>query len=208
MVTRTSSCERHYSARKKAGAVERLIGVGTFPQSKAVNEEQWLDAARRGQDWALEQFFQCYQPAVYALCHRLLGRAEDAEDATQAAFVRAFVALPKFRGNSQVKTWLYRIAVNEALGLLRKRGDAPVELDETFPASSPGQEYDNVQEHLAVQRALWALKPEHRAILTLRFWEELSYEEIALVLNARLPTVKMRLARAREQFQKCYEVGD
>ncbi len=186
--------------------MERLIGLGIFSQSKTVDEQQWLDAARSGQEWALEQFFQCYQPAVYALCHRLLGRAEDAEDATQAAFVQAFVALPKFRGNSQVKTWLYRIAVNEALSLLRRRGNAPVELDETFPANLPGQEHENIQERLAVQRALAGLKPEHRAILVLRFWEDLSYEEIAAVLNARLPTVKMRLARAREKFQKQYEV--
>lgn len=186
--------------------MERLISVGTFPQSTIVEEQRWLDAAQRGEDWALEQFFQCYQPAVYALCHRLLGRAEDAEDATQAAFVRAFVALPKFRGGSQVKTWLYRIAVNEALGLLRKRGNAPVELDESLLAGMAGEAHETIQERIAVQRALSALKPEHRAILTLRFWEDLSYEEIAVVLNARLPTVKMRLARAREQFQKQYDV--
>ena len=59
----------------------------------------WLAAARHGEPWALEQFYDCYQPAIYALCHRLLGRAEDAEDATQATFVRAFRQLGGFRGD-------------------------------------------------------------------------------------------------------------
>ena len=116
---------------------------GHIPAKQTVEEQRWLDAAQHGEEWALEQFFQCYQPAVYALCYRLLGRAEDAEDATQAAFVRAFVALPKFRGGSQVKTWLYRIAVNEALGLLRKRGNAPVELDETLLAGMSGEAHES-----------------------------------------------------------------
>ncbi len=176
--------------------------MGTFPQIRAVEEQQWLDAARQGETWALERFFHVYQPSVYALCYRMLGRAEDAEDAAQAAFVSAFAGLPKFRADSEIKTWLYRIAVNEALSILRKRKNAPVELDESFPG---GEEHLQIQDRLAMQRALAALKPEHRVILALRFWEELSYEEIAAVLNAPLPTVKMRLARARQQFQKQYE---
>src|SRR5258708_4068165 len=94
-------------------------------------EQHWLPAARLGERWALERLYNAYQAQIYSFCHRLLRRVEDAEDATQTTFARAFRALPEFRGESSIKTWLYRIAVNEATSLLRKRRRATVFLDET-----------------------------------------------------------------------------
>ena len=168
----------------------------------AANEIEWLPAARRGERWALEQFYGCYQSSVYTLCYRLLGRAEDAEDAMQSTFVRAFAALPRFRGASTARTWLYRIAVNEAVTLLRRRGSGPTTIEkETVQADGTGA----VAGRLAVEGALTHVKPEHRTILVLRFWEELSYEEIAAVLGVSLPAVKMRLKRAKEEFRTCYD---
>src|ERR1044071_8425971 len=93
------------------------------------DEGTWLPAARRGERWALEIFYHAYSAPVRTLCYRLLGRIDDAEDAMQAAFVRAFRALPAFRGDCPLKAWLYRIAVNEAILMLRKRRN-DVEWDE------------------------------------------------------------------------------
>lgn len=172
------------------------------PRAQAQDEASWLTAARHGEAWALERLYQSYQPQIYALCYRLLGRAEDAEDAVQATFVRAFRALPRFRGESSARTWLYRIATNEALGLLRRRRDVPP-LEAAEP-SSPDRTAA-VVERLAVRAALARLTPDHRAILVLRLWEELSYTEIAGVLGISLPAVKMRLNRARAEFRRYYE---
>jgi RNA polymerase sigma-70 factor, ECF subfamily len=173
-----------------------------FARRMSISEERsWLPSARRGEPWALEQLYACYQPQVYALCHRLLGRADDAEDATQATFVQAFRALGKFRGDSTAKTWIYRIALNQALGILRKRARSDEPLDETLPApESAGPS----AERLAVTASLRGLKPDHQAVLVLRFWEELSYEEISGILGVPLPTVKMRLSRAKAEFRKQY----
>src|SRR5256885_1741092 len=95
------------------------------PRAEEPDERRWLQSARRGELWALERLYQGYHAQVFALCSRLLGRAEDAEDAAQATFVRAFRALPGFRGDSSTRTWLFRIATNEALGMLRRRRESP-----------------------------------------------------------------------------------
>jgi RNA polymerase sigma-70 factor (ECF subfamily) len=182
--------------------METSFSVPFRPPVDVRDEPCWLAAARRGEPWALEQFYQAYQPRVYALCCRLLGRPEDAQDATQAAFVRAFLDLPRFRGESSVKTWLYRIAVNEALRMLRARRPT-LELKEG--SAEVGDGAPAVVERLAVRAAMARMKPESRAILTLRFGEGLSYQEIALVLGLTLPAVKMRLWRARQEFRRCYE---
>src|SRR5437868_6554778 len=111
------------AARLRGAQVDTVFSARVLAKAAAPDEESWLAAARMGESRALEQFYHCYQTVVYSLCYRLLGRAEDAQDATQAAFIRAFREVPRFRGDSSVRTWLYRIAVNEALGILRKRRD-------------------------------------------------------------------------------------
>ena len=182
--------------------MNNLLSTPLLPTMDAANETEWLPAARRGECWALERFYYAYQAAVYRLCHRVLGRAEDAEDAAQSTFVRAFAALPRFRGNSTAQTWVYRIAINEAVSLLRRRGNRWTQMEEAAEVQPDGT--IGVAGRMAVQGALTRVKPEHRAILILRFWEELSYEEIAAVLDLSLPAMKMRLKRAKEEFRKCY----
>src|SRR5258708_36211861 len=90
--------------------VETACSAALPPRAEASDEQRWLPAARRGEPWALEQLDHCYQPQVYALCYRLLERVEDAEDAGQATFLRAVRALPRLRGESSARTWLYPIA--------------------------------------------------------------------------------------------------
>ena len=182
--------------------MDTTFSVPFLPQVGALDEARWLDAARAGEPWALEQLYQRHQGAVYALCHRLLGRTEDARDAAQTTFMRAFRQLPNFRGHSSLKTWLYRIAVNESLTQLRKRRDT-AELEEY--TATIGDCQPSIVERLAVQAAMAALKSEHRAVLVLFYWERLSYEEIGQVLGISLSAAKMRLHRAREEFRRRYE---
>src|SRR5438876_3537194 len=137
--------------RVREHPVETAFSAALPPRAEAPDEQAWLPAARRGEPWALERLYHCYQPQIYALCFRLLERAEDAEDAVQASFVRAFRALPRFRGDSTARTWLYRIATNEALGILRCRRAAPP-LEETCASSPDGTAA--VVERLAVRAAL------------------------------------------------------
>ena len=189
------------------------------PAAATPDEARWLAAARGGERWALARLYDEHQEAIHALCARLLGRAEDAEDATQTTFVRAFRALPGFRADSAIKTWLYRIAVNECLALLRRRrheagrhrsddaSGVPGLNDGGAAATAGAGDVRLVAERLVVRDALARLKPDHRAILVLRFWEELSYEEIAVVLGLSLPATKMRLKRAKEAFQSFYQGG-
>jgi RNA polymerase sigma-70 factor (ECF subfamily) len=168
---------------------------------ESVDEDLWIASARRGDVDALEHLFRTYQPSVLRLCQRLLG-AEDAEDATQATFVQVFRGLRTFRGESSMKTWIYRIALNEAMAHSRRKRPV-IALDESILPAVDG--ISEAAHRWSVQQALFKLKPEHRAILILRFWEELAYEEIAEVLRISLPATKMRLSRAREEFKKCYD---
>jgi RNA polymerase sigma-70 factor, ECF subfamily len=178
------------------------VSVPMPSRAKMLEEERWLPAARRGETWALEQLYHAYQPQIYALCYRLLGRAEDAQDAAQAAFVRAFVELARFRGDSAVRTWLYRIAVNEAMGMLRRRRNT---FDLVEENAGTTDDAPAILERLTVRAALARMRPEHRAILVLRYREGLRYQEIAVVLGISMPAVKMRLLRARDEFRKCYD---
>lgn len=186
--------------------MDSLFSVPLFSRMRdaqtLTDERLWLMAARQGEPSALEQFYNGYHGAVYTLCYRMLENEDDAQDAMQAAFVRAFRGLAGFRGESSLKTWLYRIAVNEAVSLLRKRRGAPEALSDTLsrPDDTPG-----VADKLTVDAALRRVSADHRAILILRFWEEMSYEEIATVLGISLPAVKMRIQRARSEFRKWYE---
>lgn len=164
-------------------------------------EESWLPAARAGCPDALELFYRAYRRQVHGTCFRLLGNEEDALDATQAAFVRAFKELPRFRGESSARTWLYRIAVNEALTVIRRRRPTADIETEQEPACQGGCPV----EQLAVRAALERMRPRMRVLLVLRFWEELDYREIARVTGMSLPGVKMGLHRARAEFKKCYE---
>jgi RNA polymerase sigma-70 factor (ECF subfamily) len=180
--------------------VDQVFAVPCTRQWEERETTPWLAAARGGESWALEQFFNLYQGQVYSLCFRLVGRAEDAQDATQTTFIKAFRSLPRFRGESGVRTWLYRIAINEAMSLVRSRRNTSDLADEPGPAPEP-----RMVERLAVEAALTQVSADHRAVLVLRFWEGLSYEEIASVLQISLSAAKMRLHRARDEFRRCYE---
>ena len=166
-----------------------------------LEEPRWLAAAQQGEPSALECLFQTYHQPVYALCYRLLSRVEDAEDAAQATFVGAFRGLRRFRGASSLKTWLYRIAVNESLGILRERRRHPGPLADEWPMEDGSPD---IIQKAAISTVIRRMRPEQRMVLILFYWEDLSCEEIATVVDISVSAAKMRLKRAREEFQRQY----
>ena len=145
---------------------------------------------------------------VFRTLARLTGDRDGLEDLAQEVFLRLFRALPHFRGQAQVTTFLYRIMVNLVNDEFRRRQKArrasPIEEEErTLEHSAPGplELLEQSQRQEAVEAALLRLDPRDRAILTLHYQEGRAYEEIAAILDAPLGTVKTRLYRARERLK-------
>ena len=151
-----------------------------------------------------------HQARILRLCTALLGDSALAEDAAQEIFFKVYQALPAFRGQSAFSTWLYRIASNHCLDLLRKRQRERTESWEALVEESGEQLHELLtasQDPKAiladtelVQRALAQLSPEYRLILTLREVEGLSYKELAGTLHCSLDAVKARLRRSRQEL--------
>ena len=182
-------------------------------------EEQVLVMrAQRGEQDAFRVLVERYQGLVYTLALRMVARPEDAEDAAQEAFLAAWKALPKFRMDARFSTWLYRLTVNAATDLLRRRQkdsrsqsledeEAPLQLSD--PAPGPEEHAQAAERRAALQRAISALSENHRKILLLRAVNGLDYQEIGQVLELTPGTVKSRLARARRELRdKLIEMGN
>jgi RNA polymerase sigma-70 factor (ECF subfamily) len=142
--------------------------------------------------------------ALYNAAYRILGNEHDASDVTQAVFLRVLERIEEYDSQYRFFSWIYRIAVNEAIDLLRrKRREEPIE-DETLLAdpggTDPQEQYSARQRAMQLQGALMKLKTEDRVVLTLRHFSELSYAEIAGILNLEEKTVKSRLFEARRRL--------
>jgi RNA polymerase sigma-70 factor (ECF subfamily) len=164
----------------------------------AAYESHLLHAARAGDRMALERLLSPHERPLFNLCRGILGHADDAEDAVQETFLRALRALAGFRGDSAVRSWLFRIAVNVCLDW--KRSHRPTEpLDEQdgfFPCDGPSPEAI-VLRQLRVREALDALLPRHRALLLLKELEGWSAAEIAVTLRWKKKRVENELYQAR-----------
>lgn len=177
----------------------------------ADTDKELVRRVRRGDGKAFDLLYLRYRHKVSGLVARYLNNVEDVEDITQEAFIKAYRALPRFRGESAFYTWLYRIAVNTAKNHLASRHQRiqTVELDADdadggeFTAALRDDEdpADNLQRDelkAAIDRAIAALPEDLRSALTLREFNGLSYAEIADVLHCPIGTVRSRIFRARE----------
>ena len=172
-------------------------------------EQNWIQSARNGDQAAFGQLVIKYQKRVYALTVRMCPTPELAEEAAQEAFLSAWQGLPFFRGDSAFSTWLYRLASNACVDLLRKEGrhQGPSLDDEAVsaevPDTRPMPEAAAEQKELRAQieAGLRTLSPEHREVLILREIQQLSYDEIADALSLDLGTVKSRISRGRRQLR-------
>lgn len=175
-------------------------------------EQQWVDAARRGDESAFESLVHLYEKRVFALAVRMCGNQEDAAEAAQEAFLAAWQGLRFFRGDSSFSTWLYRLTSNACVDLLRREGrhrsaagpsldDEELNRDVPDTAPSPQEEAERRELRTQIEEGLRALSPEHRQVLVLREMHQLSYDEIADTLDLDVGTVKSRISRGRKQLR-------
>jgi RNA polymerase sigma-70 factor (ECF subfamily) len=173
------------------------------PSLTATVEETEIDLinrAQQGDRQAFGELVRFHQEGVVSIVYRLCGDVNVAEDAAQEAFIRAWEHLPGYQPRSPFRNWLYRIATNVALDVLRAE-KATVDVDELSLASSAeGLEaaVEKTERAENVRRAVLALPPASRAVLVLREYEGLSYQEIAETLDIPMGTVMSRLSYARK----------
>ena len=153
--------------------------------------------ASGGDGGAFDQLVRRHEQRTYNLAYRMLGRPEDARDASQDAFLAAFRRLPAFRGDATFATWLHRITVNACYDALRKRQRDPEPTDQPEPEPTAPDPADTAAAVADVQAALLTVSPEFRAVLILSDVQDLTYEQIADTLELPVGTVKSRLHRGR-----------
>jgi RNA polymerase sigma-70 factor (ECF subfamily) len=166
-------------------------------------EPEVLKQAQRGSPDAFTQVVETYQRPVFNLCYRMLGDPDEAEDAAQETFLRAYNNIRKYDRQRPFSTWLLSIAAHYCIDQLRKRRlnflsmDAFPELDP--PDLSPGPEaaFKMNEDQRQVKALLATLNPQDRAAVVMYYWYDFSYEEIALSLNLTVSAVKSRLHRSR-----------
>jgi RNA polymerase sigma-70 factor (ECF subfamily) len=186
----------------------------------ATSDEQMVERALTGDPEAFGQIVQRWERRIFALAFGMLGREEDARDATQETFLAAFRNLRGFRGEARVSSWLHRIAVNQCITRQRRakvRSETALE-DEAeknaavfaLPADlSPARSAEHKERSIAVRRAVCALPADLRQVVVMKEFEELTFQEISDVLDVPLSTVKSRLYTALRQLQmRLLKFGD
>ena len=176
------------------------------------HEELLLQRAKDGDQAAFGELVTLYEKKVYALTLRMCKHPEDAAEAAQEAFLAAWQGLKFFRGEASFSTWLYRLASNACVDLLRRESrhrtaagpsldDEGVYLDVADSAPSPHAIAESNELKQQIEEGLRALSPEHREVLILREIHQLSYDEIAQALSLDSGTVKSRISRGRKQLR-------
>ena len=179
---------------------------------ETTSDEQIVERALAGDADAFGEIVRRWERRIFALTYGILGREEDARDATQETFIAAFRNLSGFRGDAKVSSWLHRIAVNQCITRQRRakvRGETSLEGQAEdngaqFAApmhESPARIVEGRERTEAVRRAVSALPPELREVLVLKEFEELTFQEIADTLQVPLSTVKSRLYTALKQLR-------
>src|SRR5215216_1628613 len=187
-------------------------------------EDQFIERLKRGDAAAFETLVNERSGEIYGLLYRLTENAEEARDLTQETFLRAFQSIVHFRGESDLRTWIYRIAINQARNRWRwwrrRRRDATVSIDEpeigngrlgliatlkSTTAKDPEEDTLANERERALRKALGTLKRVYREAVVLRDIEGFAYEEIATALNINVGTVRSRLARGRQELRRKLE---
>lgn len=179
----------------------------------AADEQEWIDAARKGGKTAFEHLVKVYQTPIYNLAYRILGNRFEAEEAAQEAFIRAYRHLDSYDPGRPFSSWVFSIASHYCIDRLRRRRIDWLPLREEIaePArlasASPNPEVVVTERDREawIQALMNALSPTDRAALTLHYWYDCSYKEIAEVLDLTVSAVKSRLYRARRALAEQME---
>ena len=177
-------------------------------------DQELVRRVQRGDRGAFDLLFGRYQQKILNLVGRFVKDPVEVEDVTQEAFIKAFRALPRFRGDSAFYTWLYRIAINTAKNHLVSRGRRPPSIDidtedaEYMDAAEPLRTSNDPASELArddleraIKEVLDELPDDLRSAVTLREFDGMSYEQIAVILDCPVGTVRSRIFRAREAIE-------
>lgn len=186
-----------------------LVKPLTMPQAPRIipgyaEEQALVEACRRGEREALHAFYERYRRRVFSLIARIVG-PQDAEELAQEVFLRAFRGLEKFRGDAQLSTWMYRLAVNAALShATRTQARQKRDLGEDALMALPAEDAPATDPRLRarLERALHSLPAGYRAVLVLHDVEGLQHEEIAEILGCRVGTSKSQLHKARAKMRE------
>lgn len=177
------------------------------------DERQLVKKAKNGDTQAFGELVMIHQTFAYNLALRALGSPEEAQDATQEAFLKVWQALPGFREEAQFRTWLYRIVINQCYNrrpvLKREASAAGIEDDgdwTTGEFNGPESQAVVSERKALLQQAVDGLPSSYRLMVMLRFQQDLAYEEIASVMNLPLGTVKTGLFRARALLRQSLTV--
>ncbi|WCJ61013.1 sigma-70 family RNA polymerase sigma factor [Fontisphaera persica] len=182
---------------------------------KPVDDLVLVRRAQRGDLDAFDQLVQRYQERIYAAIYHMTANHEDANDLAQETFIKAYRALPSFKGDATFFTWLYRIAVNKTLNFLRQRKnrlqlslndlDNQVENDPELVAlisdKTPRRDIHLAELQEKLNKAMMKLSDTHRTVVTLHDIQGLPHEEIARIMDCNEGTVRSRLFYARQQLQ-------
>ena len=200
------------------------VAPATMAEARPQVEDPFIEKLKRGDAAAFEKLVNERSGEIYGLLYRLTENGEEARDLTQETFLRAFQSIGHFRGESDLRTWIYRIAINQARNRWRwwrrRRREATISIDEpeigggrlgliatlkSPTAKDPEQHTLQNERERALQKALGGLRRVYRETVVLRDIEGFAYEEIATTLNISVGTVKSRLARGRQELRRKLE---
>jgi RNA polymerase sigma-70 factor, ECF subfamily len=200
------------------------VASSAIADARPQADGQFIERLKRGDAAAFETLVNERSGEIYGLLYRLTENAEEARDLTQETFLRAFQSINHFRGESDVRTWIYRIAINQARNRWRwwrrRRRDATVSIDapeigggrlglistlKSNTVKDPEQDTLANERERALKKALSSLRRVYREAVVLRDIEGFAYEEIAATLQISVGTVKSRLARGRQELRRKLE---
>lgn len=182
-----------------------------------MSEQDIVTLARKGDQAAFTTLVQTYQTAIYNLCYRMLGEADQAQDATQETFLRAYTQFHRYDPERPFKTWLFSIASHYCIDRLRRRRVTWLDIDDEPLAGHPAlrekrmsPEDSALQGERAsdVQALLETLPAKDRAAVVMLYWYDLSYQEIAEATGTTVSAVKSRLHRARASMAEMLQTKD
>jgi RNA polymerase sigma-70 factor, ECF subfamily len=177
--------------------------------------KQKIKQVKKGDQSAFEEIVNFYQNKVFQVCYRMLGNLHEAEDIAQEAFVRAYTNIHSFDEKRKFSTWIYRIATNLSIDRIRKKKpdyflDAEIQGAEGLTMYSqlsadqplPEEEVESLELQSYIQKQIQSLPEKYRSVITLRYVEDLSLQEISEILDMPMGTVKTRIHRGREALRK------